>query len=292
MHIIVASRHALLVGLLGLAPALQAHEFWFAPIASPQTVGSTVTLRLEVGELFNGDAAGFSIPTTKALRHFSAKAPVEDLKPFLPPKDREAEVELALDTPGTHLLAYDSAPLRISLEAGRFHAYLHDEGLDFVKTQREKAGTVDQPGRERYRRNIKTLIAVGTEPKAMQALDQTYAKHASQRLEITPLHNPLAMVPGEALPVQIVFDDKPLVGALVKAWHKHDGQLVMIRATTSAQGEVVFNLPYAGDWMVSVVHMIAAENSGDEEGHEEGVDWDSFWGNLSFHLPTGSLLKR
>lgn len=291
MHIIVASRHALLVGLLGLAPALQAHEFWFAPIASPQTVGSTVTLRLEVGELFNGDAAGFSIPTTKALRHFSAKAPVEDLKPFLPPKDREAEVELALDTPGTHLLAYDSAPLRISLEAGRFHAYLHDEGLDFVKTQREQAGTVDQPGRERYRRNIKTLIAVGTEPKAMQALDQTYAKHASQRLEITPLHNPLAMVPGEALPVQIVFDDKPLVGALVKAWHKHDGQLVMIRATTSAQGEVVFNLPYAGDWMVSVVHMIAAENSGDEEGHEEGVDWDSFWGNLSFHLPERSLLK-
>jgi uncharacterized GH25 family protein len=292
MHTLTNFRHALLVGLLGLAPALQAHEFWFAPIASPQTVGSTVTLRLEVGELFNGDAAGFSIPTTKALRHFSAKAPVEDLKPFLPPKDREAEVELALDTPGIHLLAYDSAPLRLKLEAGRFNAYLHDEGLDFVKTQREQAGTADQPGRERYRRNIKTLIAVGPEPKAVQALDQTYAKHASQRLEITPLQNPLALAPGEALPVQIMFDDKPLVGALVKAWHKHDGQLVMIRATTSTQGEVSFNLPYAGDWMVSVVHMIPATDGGEEEGTEDGVDWDSFWGNLSFHMPERLLLKK
>jgi hypothetical protein len=285
-------RTALFACLLGLACGVQAHEFWFKPIAPLRAVGDTVTLRLEVGEFFNGDAAGFSIPTTKALRHFSANAPVEDLKPFLPAKEREAEVELALDTPGTHLLAYDSAPLRITLEAGRFHAYLHDEGLDFVKTHREQAGTADQPGRERYRRNIKTLIAVGPEPKTVQAFDQTYAKHASQRLEITPLHNPLAMAPGDALPIQIVFDDKPLAGALVKAWHKHDGQLVMIRATTSAQGEVVFNLPYAGDWMVSVVHMIAAEDSGEEHGHEEGVDWDSFWGNLSFHLPARSLLKQ
>lgn len=285
MHYTLFIRTTILACLLSLAPALQAHEFWFKPITSPQAAGDAVTLRLEVGELFNGEPAGFSIPTTKALRHFSAKAPVEDLKPFLPAKEREAEVELTLDTPGTHLLAYDSAPLRITLEAGKFHAYLHDEGLDFVKTLREQAGTANQPGRERYRRNIKTLVAVGTGPETVRALDKTYAKHASQRLEITPLHNPLAMAPGEALPIQIAFDDKPLAGALVKAWHKHDGQLVMIRTTTSAQGQVVFNLPYAGDWMVSVVHMIPATNRGGEEGNEEGVDWDSFWGNLSFHLP-------
>ena len=277
--------------LLCLAPALQAHEFWFVPIAPLQAVGDTATLRLEVGEFFNGEPAGFSIPTTKALRHYSAQKPVEDLRPFLPPKEREAEVQLALDTPGTHLLAYDSAPLRITLEAGRFRAYLHDEGLDFVITQREQAGTADQPGRERYRRNIKTLIAVGPEPKAVQTPDRTYAQHASQRLEMTPVHNPLALAPGDALPVKIVFDDKPLAGALVKAWHKRDGQLVMIRATTSAQGEVTFNLPYAGDWMVSVVHMIPALHGG-EEADEEGLDWDSFWGNLSFHLPTQSLSKR
>ncbi len=280
------TRTAFLTCLLGLAPALHAHEFWFAPIASPQAVGDSVTLRLQVGEFFNGDAAGFAIPTTHALRHFTANSPVEDLKPFLPAKEREAEVELVLDTPGTHLLAYDSVPLHITLEAGKFNAYLHDEGLDCVMAQREQAGTAGQPGRERYRRHIKTLVHVGPAPQAVQALDPTYAQHASQRLEITPLHNPLALAPGQALPAKIVFDDKPLAGALVKAWHKHNGQLVMIRATTSAQGEVVFNLPYAGDWMVSVVHMIPAVDS-----HDEGVDWDSFWGNLSFNLPARSPVE-
>lgn len=277
---IFSTIHIALVGsLLSLAPALQAHEFWFAPVASPQATGDTVNLRLEVGEFFTGEAAGFSIPSTQTLRHYSAGQPPQDLRPSLPPDAPEAEVSLALDTPGTHLLTYDSTALRITLEAGTFHAYLHDEGLDFVKTQREQAGNANKAGRERYRRHIKTLIGVGPLTKAVQALDRTYAIHAGQRLELTPLHNPLALAPGDTLPLKITFDNRPLVGALVKAWHKHKGQLVTIRATTSAQGEVAFNLPYAGDWMVSVVHMIPA--AGDDA---EGVDWDSFWGNLSFHV--------
>jgi len=307
--------------LLVLVPCLQAHEFWFAPMVSPQAVGDTVTLRLEVGEFFNGEPAGFSIPTAQALRHYSAQGPgagavqrsaqvkeepaqragdteqnavpprllVEDLRPFLPAGEREAEVALALDTPGTHLLAYDSTPLRITLEAGKFHAYLHDEGLDFVKTQREQAGTANLPGRERYRRHIKTLVQVDPMPKttASQTHDTAHAVQVGQRLEIMPLQNPLALKPGDALPLKIVFDGKPLAGALVKAWHKRKGQLVLIRATTSAQGDVAFDLPYAGDWMVSVVHMVPAVDA-----DEEGVDWDSFWGNLSFHLAQRAMPSR
>ncbi len=268
--------------LLALAPSLQAHEFWFAPVASVQTVGSNATLRLEVGEFFNGEPAGFSIPTTKALRHYTAKSE-EDLRPFLPAQQRVAEVALALQTPGIHLLAYDSTPMRLTLSADKFHAYLHDEGLDFVKAQREQAGTAEQPGRERYRRHIKTLIAVGAQSKTAQAQDLTWGQRTGQRLEMMPVRNPLSLAAGDVLPVRVVFDEKPLAGALVKAWHKHKDQLVMIRATTSAQGMVEFNLPYAGDWMVSVVHMIPAIGHG-EVGAEE-VDWDSFWGNLSFHMP-------
>ena len=276
-----------LVGLLcGLAPCVQAHEFWFKPIASPQAVDDTINLRLEVGEFFTGEAAGFSIPSTRMLRHYAARQQPQDLLAGLPPKAPEAEVALTLDTPGLHLLVYDSAPQTITLESDKFHAYLHDEGLDFVKTQREQAGTASQPARERYRRHIKTLIAVGPEPKTVQALEPTYAIHTGQRLELMPLRNPLALVPNDVLPIKILFDNRSLAGALVKARHKHNDQLVMIRAITSPQGEVAFNLPYPGDWMVSVVHMIpAAANDVD------GVDWDSFWGNLTFHVPANIIQK-
>ena len=92
--------------LLAVTP-LHAHEFWFTPIASPQAVGATVALRLEVGEFFDGDAAGFSIPRTERLRHISA-AGQQDLRPFLPADAPAAELLLNLERAGTHLLQTDS----------------------------------------------------------------------------------------------------------------------------------------------------------------------------------------
>ncbi len=76
----------------------------------------------------------------------------------------------------------------------------------------------------------------------------------------------------------LTFENRPLAGALVKGWHRHDGQLLLIKAKTDATGQVALSLPYAGEWMVSVVHMIPSVNA-------TGADWDSFWGNLSFELP-------
>ena len=77
---------------------------------------------------------------------------------------------------------------------------------------------------------------------------------------------------------KLFFDDKPVAGALLRAWHHHDNQTVSIRALSDANGIVTYSLPYAGPWMISTVHMIAAENTTE-------ADWDSFWGNLMFDVP-------
>jgi Domain of unknown function (DUF4198) len=204
-----------------------------------------------------------------------------DLKPFLSSDTTESEVSLAMSNGGTHLVAFDSEPLHITLAAEKFHAYLHDEGLDFVKAQREKAGTADQPARERYYRNVKTLFQTGGAKRPGQSEDVTYATRTGQRLEILPMSNPLALRPGATLGIKVEFDAKPLGGALVKAWHKQGQQLFIVRTRTSANGHAELTLPYAGGWMISVVHMVAATDSAD-------VDWDSYWGNLSFSLPTAS----
>jgi uncharacterized GH25 family protein len=258
-------------------PSVQAHEFWFVPVRSPQHVGDLVPLRLEVGEFFEGDPAGLSISRTAQMRHFTASVQT-DLKPFLSPDEPEAEVLFSLDRLGTHVIAYDSEPLQITLSADRFHAYLHDEGLDFIKSKREENSTALLPGRERYRRNVKTLFVVG----AANSKDRTFGISTGQRLELVPAQNPAAMRPGDALALSVTFDGNPLGGALVKAWHKHNGQLLIIRTQTSAMGRVTINLPFPGEWMLSVVHMVAATDSTD-------IDWESYWGNLSFYLPDGIL---
>ncbi len=265
---------AMCAGMLGL-PAAQAHEFWLEPVTTKLAAGASAPLVLRVGENFEGVLVGFSAPQMVALRHFS-KGAERDLRALLP-AEPVASIAVPLDAPGTHLVAYDSQPSQLELEAGKFYAYLHEEGLDFINAQREASGAAAQPGRERFRRHVKSLLAVG-KPAAG---DKTWATRTGQRLEIMPLQNPLLLKPNGALGVQVLFDDKPLAGALVKAWHRRSGQTLVIRAKTSADGQATFNLPYAGGWMVSVVHMIPAPG----EDKARGIDWDSLWGNLSFAVP-------
>ncbi|MES2943687.1 MAG: DUF4198 domain-containing protein [Pseudomonadota bacterium] len=288
----LAARLALMFCLGALLPA-QAHEFWINPAPTPLKTGEAARLTLEVGEFFTGEKLPFVSAQTVALRLYSA-AGVRDLAPLLTLRPSLPELALPLALPGTHMVIFDSQPNMIVLSADKFHAYLHEEGLDFIKTRREGAGTANKPGRERYRRYVKTLIrvdaagapdAVTPAPSTAAAEDLTYAVKTGQRLEVLPLSNPLTMAPGDALPVQILFEGQPLAGALVKAWYKNGeqkngGQTLTIRATTSADGKATINLPFAGAWTVSVVHMVAATGV-------KGIDWDSLWGNLSFSVPPG-----
>ena len=270
-----------LAALLMSSLAAQAHEFWFTPVTAPLVAGDTATLTLRVGEFFEGDVLGFSMPQTVVLRQYSA-AGISDLRALLPRNAAVPALLVPLPTPGTQMVVFNSQPNFISLPAGSFHAYLHDEGLDFIKTQREAAGNAEKPGRERYRRFVKTLLRVAPGVDAVQSAaataDTTATTRTNQRLEILPMADPLAMQPGDKLGVRVEFEGKPLEGALLKAWHKRGGQTLIIRAKTTADGTASFDLPYAGPWMISVVHMIPAVGVKD-------VDWDSLWGNLSFSIP-------
>lgn len=277
-------RLALLLATWVLATTpVAAHEFWMTAPNTALRAGDTARLGLVVGEFFEGESIGFSAPQTLALRQYTA-AGRQDLRRLLPPRSVLPTLDLALPAAGTYLIAYDSQPNQIALSADRFHAYLHDEGLDFIKAQREANGTADKPGRERYRRNVKTLLRVLSAPGAdAQATgpDQTFATRTGQRLEIVPMADPLALRPRDSLPLQVWFDDKPLAGALLKAWHKQSGQTLTLRSVTTAEGKATFNLPYAGAWMLSVVHMVPVTGIRD-------VDWDSLWGSLTFHLSEAS----
>ena len=280
-------RFCLLVSLL-CQPPLQAHEFWIAPVKEPLVVGSQVGLSLLVGEYFVGDLVGFSALQTASLVRYTV-AGRQDLSSFLS-STQVAVLQLQLQSAGTHLVVFDSQPNAITLSADSFHAYLHDEGLGFIKTKREAAGTGSQPGRERYRRYVKTLLQVsrpaGASSKSnadSKKPDMTHATVVGQRLELVPLQNPLSLSPGANLGVKVLFESKPLAGALLKAWHKRGGQTVMVRATTGADGIVKFDLPYAGPWMISVVHMVPVTGAPD-------IDWDSFWGSLTFVVPAGGKL--
>lgn len=248
------------------------HEFWLQSQPYTPNLNTTTSITLKVGENFEGDPTPFVDERTSTLRQYANKT-VTDLSSKLPRRTPIPRLDINITTPGLHLIAFDSQPIDISLPADKFHAYLHDEGLDNVIEQRTANGKAATPGRERYRRHVKTLVKAGDASE-----DNTYATKTGQRLEIIPLSDPYKAAPGTTLRFHLNFESQPLKGALVKAWHKHDNQLLIIKARTDAAGEVALSLPYAGEWMVSVVHMIPATGT-------KNADWDSFWGNITFMLP-------
>jgi hypothetical protein len=258
---------------LAVATALPAaaHEYWMWAEPFSPAAGSVAILSLNVGENFDGEPTPFVTERIAGLRHFS-KGAARDLQARIPRNTALQKLPVPIPEAGTHMLAFDTQPTVISLAADKFHAYLHEEGLDSIIRRREAAGAAATPGRERYRRHVKTLLRAG------ESSDATYGVRSRQKLEIVPLADPLARLAGETLEFQLFFDGKPLAGALVKAWNKREGQLMLIKARTGADGKAGFTLPWSGPWMISVVHMTAAVPPSD------GADWDSYWGNLIFEL--------
>ena len=247
-----------------------AHEFWMLPGDFVVAPGGKTSLTLASGEDFRGPKVAFSKDVVASLRHYAPGRAI-DLSPRIPPTGELRELPLAFAEPGTHLIAFDTHPSSITLPAEKFQAYLRDEGLGFIAGKREASGKAATPGRERFRRNIKTLVQVG------DRLDATYRQRTGQRLEIVPLANPFSKRAGDELGFQVLFDGKPIPGALIQAWHKKSGQTSIIKTKTDSKGGARIALPLPGAWMVSVVHMVPARDTPDH-------DWDSYWGNLTFAL--------
>jgi hypothetical protein len=257
--------------LFVFAASLSAHECWLQPSTFSPAPGAPVSLGIRVGMDFTGEGRPMTRQRVARLLHGSATGR-EDWTERVPAKETGVpDLTLRLDTPGTHVLAYDSAPNLITLEADKFHDYLREDGMDYVIALREKAGSAGAPGRERYRRCAKTIIQCGP------AADPGFGFRTGQMIEIVPLANLAAVRPGSTLRFLVLFQQQPLPGSLVQAWHRADGRTSQLRAHTNAQGEAEFTLPAAGEWMISTVRMVAAAD------HTE-ADWESYWGNLTFSL--------
>lgn len=77
--------------------------------------------------------------------------------------------------------------------------------------------------------------------------------------------------------VHLVYEGKPLAGALVVAMNRDEPEKP-ISARTDKGGGVLLALPRGGVWLVKAVHMVPAPA-------ESGADWESLWASLSFEAP-------
>ena len=262
------------LGAAGQPRAAGAHEFWLSPSSYRQAKGDTLGIAAFVGTGFRGEGSPYAATRTRSFELLGAKR--LDLKPATLNGELVFARFIAADGGGA-LVAYESGFTQLTLPASDFDRYLELEGLALPRAARAKLGPGAGVGRERYARCAKTWIGGADRTRALRAAGLT--------LEIVPLDAPSA---GRPIRVRVLFRNKPLAGALVRAWCAPLGRSWAARdeavrdslgprvgARTDREGVATIPISEMGEWLIGAVHMVPCPE-------REAADWESYWASLTF----------
>jgi uncharacterized GH25 family protein len=268
LHPRVVGWLALVVGSM-LATSVQAHDLWLVP-AGKIEVGKPALVLANVGMDFPKSEVAPD-PAQFKRRLLIQPDGKEGRLEASGKKEQSGLLRFTPTQPGVYVVAVETQPKLITLAANKFNEYLVADGLPHVYRQRVKDGTHDQPGRERYSKYVKTLLRVGEDgggdPGRVLGL----------QLEIIPLRDPFALKVGEALPVRVLFQGKPLPEANVGWQHPGDGETARGYVRTDARGEALVPVAKSGLMTLRLTHMTRPKTA--------EYEWESFWATLTFVVP-------
>lgn len=256
--------------LAGAALRLAAHDFWIEPASFFPEPGQTMPARLRVGQELIGD------PLPRDPGHIRQFV-VEDAAGRRAPVPGRAGADpagfLRAAAPGLNVVGYWSNLSPVEQPPDKFAQYLKEEGLDEVAAAMRARAASGAPVKELFARCAKSLVLAGGKPvpgETDRALGFT--------LELVAEKSPYALAAGEAMPVRLTYEGKPLAGALVVAFPRADPSM-KVSGRTAADGRVRLKLPAApGLWLVKAVHMVPAPSG-------SGAQWQSYWASLTFGSP-------
>ena len=249
--------------LLWAAPCA-AHDFWIEVSNARPPLNGLVSVRLRVGMQFKGDP----VPRLQALYRRFTVIDASGEHPLIGQEGMEPAGYLRASIPGLATVIYYSAPSEVELDGAKFEAYLKDEGLDAISAIRARRGDTAKPAKDAFVRCAKALVDVGGQGEA------GYDKVAGLPLELVAERDPCDVKPGGSLPVRLLFNGRPLQGALVVALNQADPTL-KVEVRTDRHGRANLPLGKGGSWLIKAVHMIPA-------APELHADWQSFWASLTF----------
>jgi hypothetical protein len=242
------------------AGAARAHDFWIEPSTFRPLPGTVVGVSLRVGEQFIGDPVPRNSNAIAAffVRQNGKDEPIGGADRIDPAGFFRADGRVAA------IVGYASTGAAGELPARRFEEYLRQHGLEHVLSERARRGEQNRPGRERFYRYAKALIA-GEGPSAAAAQPLGFA------YEIVPDDDPEMQ---RRFRGRVLYNGRPLAGALVVALLRGESALAPT-ARSDAHGAFAFDLPRPGVWLIKSVHMVRAS-------FFSHADWDSLWASLTF----------
>jgi hypothetical protein len=236
--------------LLGVAAPLVAHDFWIQPLkfaypAAPQAV----PVRIFVGHGAARERWGLTIDRVVQFNSIGPDGLV-DRKDRMTLNNGPFDALVQFRQSGAYVLSFQSVPTTSDLPYLRFNDYVAQEGITPIAMNRRRTGTEKTNGRELYSRRAKAIVQVGPVTPADIA---RVTRPVGLQLEIVPDRHPNTLNPGDKLPVRVLFDRRPLAGAMVKLTNLDDDAKPVATARTDAAGRAVFTVPARGAWQFNIV---------------------------------------
>jgi uncharacterized GH25 family protein len=256
----VDMRHLCAAVLTLLAATAYGHDFWIEPSTFRPAIGQTMTAALRVGQDFVGDA----IPRSAQLLDSFVVRDAAGERTVNGFENQDPAGYLRVEKPGLAMIGYRSKPYPLELAADKFETFLRSEGLESISELRAQRGESQKADREQFYRYAKAVIATGS-------VTGEFDRPFGYRYEIVPETNPLSASP---LRLRLLFEGKPLAGALVTAIHRDD-PAARLSARSDSHGRVDLSLPKSGVWLVKSVYIVPAPAG-------SNVDWESLWASLTF----------
>jgi uncharacterized GH25 family protein len=261
--------HLVVVALLALsAMPLAAHDMWIEPTMFLPAAGSVIGVRLRVGQDFLGDP----LPRDPSLIDQFITVDAAGRNPVYGHDGGDPAGLVREADPGMLIIGYQSHPKAMVLPPATFNQYLKEEGLDAIADLRARRNQTNSDAREIFARCAKSLVRYGN------PMDSQADRPLGFKLELVAEKNPYLMRAGQDLPVSLIYEGRPLAGALVVAMNRAN-PLAKLTARTDQKGRVTLRLSQDGIWLIKAVHMIPAPDG-------SKADWASFWASLTFELPS------
>ena len=247
---------------------VKAHEFWLEPDRFYNNAGSSAVIRFRIGADFIGEDRELTNDRIVRFESHTAQG-VSNLRQNLR-ADTTGLFQVALESEGTHLIAMETSPAFIELDGAKFTEYLQEDGLDEILYQRRKDEISGDSASEMYSRHTKLILQAGTKT------DDTFKKICGLPLEIIPTKNPATLKKGDPIAFKILFQGKPLFGAKVKVWNRHNHRTSVQNIFSQQDGTIETHVSNPGVWMVSVVKMIPSP--------DPQAQYRSYWSTVVFGI--------
>jgi uncharacterized GH25 family protein len=130
-------------------------------------------------------------------------------------------------------------------------------------------------GFERYSRAAKSLVLVGARNSSGC---ERITRPLGLRLEIVPQVSPYEVPRPAQFPVQVLYEGRPLAGALVKVMNLDWDLDVADQRRTNVVGVAGFAMPKTGRWLISVIWTERLTNATD-------ADYETSFSSFTFGVP-------